>query len=67
MFKLGYWLTVLALAAITFIAFRFAVVHGWTAAGVAGLVGALVSFAVLLSFALSMRRRDRPRSHPIPR
>jgi hypothetical protein len=64
--KLTYWLTVLALTAFTIVAFRFAAMNGWTAAGMYWLFATLVSFAVLLSFALSMRDRDR-RSPPIAR
>jgi hypothetical protein len=64
--KLGYWLTVLLLALMTFVSFRFTVMHGWTALGVFGLVATLVCFALLLSFGLSMRGRDR-RSPPIAR
>ncbi len=64
--KLGYWLVVAVLAAITFVAFRYTVLHGRTAGGMIGLAATLVSFAVLLSFGLSMRNRDR-RSPPIAR
>ena len=64
--KLGYWLTVILLAVMTFVSFQFFVMHGWTAKGMVGLGGTLVCFALLLSFGLSMRDRDR-RSKPIPR
>jgi hypothetical protein len=64
--KLGYWLMVILLALMTFVAFRFCVMHGWTALGMVGFVGGLVCFALLLSFGLSMRDRDR-RGPPIAR
>lgn len=64
--KLGYWLFAIALAAVTVLAFRVTVTYGWTAKGMVGLAVALVSFAVLLSFTLSMRDRGR-RSPPIAR
>jgi hypothetical protein len=63
---LGYWLMVFVLAATTFFAFRVGVGHGWTAIGMFGLVVALVCFALLLAFGLSMRDRGR-RGPPIAR
>ena len=64
--KLSYWLGVAVLTALTILGFRHTVMHGWTASGMVGLAVTLVCFAVLLSFALSMRDRDR-RSPPIAR
>ena len=66
MYKLGYWLFTLFLAAVTVVAFRFMAINGWTVKGMIGLAVTLVSFAVLLAFALTMHDRDR-RSPPIAR
>lgn len=66
MYKLGYWVFAAILVVLTIAAFRFTVMHGWTAKGMGGLAATLVSFAVLLAFALSIRDRDR-RSPPIAR
>ncbi len=66
MYKLGYWLFVAAMALVTIAAFRYTAMNGWTAKGMVGLAVTLVSFAVLLAFALSMGNRDR-RSPPIAR
>lgn len=61
-----YWLVVAALLALTIGAFRLTATHGLSALGVIGLVGGLVSVAVLISYAMSMRDRDRS-SPPIAR
>ena len=56
---LGYWLIVALLALLTFAAFRYTVMTGWTVSGVLGLVATLVLFALLLSFGYSQRLRNR--------
>lgn len=61
-----YWLVVAVLLALTVGAFRLVVTHGLSALGVVGFVGMLVCLAVLLSYAISMRDRDRS-SPPIAR
>ena len=66
MYKLGYWVGVLLLAAMTIASFRLVVLNGWTATGMFALFATLFFFAVFLSFTLSMRDRDR-RSPPIAR
>jgi hypothetical protein len=66
MHRLGYLLIVALLAVLTVVGVRFTVSHWLTAAGLYGLFLTLVAFALLLSFSLSMRDRDR-HSRPIPR
>lgn len=64
--RFGYWISVILLAALTFVSFRFTMMQGRTAAGTYGLFVTLFLFAVLLGFSISMRDRHR-RSRPIPR
>jgi uncharacterized membrane protein YhaH (DUF805 family) len=64
--KLGYWIVVFMLAVLTVAAFRYTAIHGRSTEGLLGLFATLVSFAVLLSFGLSMRDRE-DRTPPIAR
>jgi hypothetical protein len=63
---LGYWVMLGLLALMTLVSFRFFLMQGWTGLGMVGFSGALICFALLLAFGLSMRDRGR-RGPPIAR